>query len=357
MFINAMCGKDPDPAPTSTPATPTNPVTEAPTVPTVNFSFPEGIVLEVVQNETGLWAENRLNKIEPTFLSSGHLAMAKFIFKSDKSDPSTAQISYTYNKEGYLVSRTTTVVSETGGVPEQVVKEKFEYQDGRLVKTTSTYNTDRDFKRVPDYSLVSLFEYNTQGRLISYKKVDQNGAEQIREVFGYDGKGQINVYTKFSANEPTSADHTYVDGRAVKIIVKRNNVISYTVDLEYDAEGNMTKSTIKYASGVGYSTTYKYDNKKVPKDLALFFLAYTAPNNSGLVGTFDYLIFKGHPKGPLESGGLTHNLLSAQNSYGDNEAYTYLYNAEGYPIETIYKIYNATQKATKDGKKVYTYFK
>lgn len=261
-----------------------------------------------------------IRKLQATF--SG-----KYFSREGGKKPFIQTTNYTYSTDGFLLSQETTVQNPSELEDTWVFNDqKHEYQNGKLIKTHYLFKTAfrNDSFGVRD-PYTYTYDYDNNGRLISYtEKMDEYDISR-NYLYGYDSKGQLNSYKFITTGNSTSYTYIFSDGKVFERIYDRYNE---KTKYFYDNEGQLIKEETQTNNGGLRRTEYLYDNKERPTSyLDLKF----GPG-------FEWKVkpFKGHPIIPNLFGERKHNLVEVK-SNGYSDSYAYQYNSSGLPIEIMKK--------------------
>ena len=165
----------------------------------------------------------------------------------------------TYDEHGNLIGRRDSIVGEIKAASPDASKTDREFDEqGRLIKETIHHE---------DYDEVSIYAYDTDGRLLTVKDekgnlkerhtYDKNGNRTKSEWFSKDGFSSVNTYeyNKDGLLIKMFWDQVNPDGKHWKT----------EVTITYDQDGNCQEERYKHSDGSTEKHVYYYENGVVVK--------------------------------------------------------------------------------------------
>lgn len=234
------------------------------------------------------------NSPEPT---KSALRLTKMVEKRtsalDDNARYTAVVELNYGDNGYVSKIVSSYKSKTGGANGEVF---FTYNDQKQLVKKEEFNYSKQ-KKKNVLSETTVYTYDDKGLLISAAVSYPNEKRVRRSTYEYN-------------NQNFMVKERYGDGS-----------VKFVKVYEYDVNGKLVK---KYKEGSGGYYTYSFDNTKnpitlvYPKEYRLIEPEIWSDNN----------IIESKEENP------------AYDNY--KSVYTYSYNAEGYPVQRVEKMYEGT---------------
>ncbi|KAF2510182.1 hypothetical protein EYY60_11775 [Flavobacterium zhairuonense] len=151
--------------------------------------------------------------------------------------------------------------------------------------------TKMEFKYEGVVEQVNKYEYDSNGKLISFIRVEPLEENGSKEVYTYNSDGSISI----TAYSGTDLAQTTADGTGKITFVN----------------GEIDKIALTY----GPTRSYTYDDKNNPYKNVL---------------GYDKISFTDG-----EAEGILHNIVSVKNGTKVTESYVFTYNGDGYPVKSV----------------------
>jgi YD repeat-containing protein len=267
------------------------------------------------------------NFFDYQFDSEQRITAIKHTATSTSERPSLVlNYSLKYDEPGFLISKTCEIEDYKAiGDTYNIRDEFYEYEDGRLVKTTGRIKSYSQYGPSTSYEISDTYDYNGQGRLIRRADI----FDRVHH-YEYDASGSLTGYRYTDRGEESAYTYTFLDGRMATRSYTSFSGTIYLNKYTYDTEGQLTRDEQFTNEKPDSVHEYFFDDKKLPVTFESWVVSGSSP-----------ITFKGHPALPPLSGVQRHNHISTS---FDNLSRKYIsqernirYDGKGFPVEINYK--------------------